>query len=239
MTGIITRDPEVQRICRTIEKVAPTSASVLILGESGTGKELLARALHDLSPRKDQPLRRDQLRGHPREPARERAVRLREGRVHRRGEADDRQVRNRRQRHALPRRNRRPAARAAGEAAAFSAGARDRACRRQAGDPGRRADRLRDPPEPQGPDRGREISRRPLLPASGDRRRDSAAARAQGRCRAARACVRPAARRRTAPRLDEPAARCDRRHRIASVARQRARARERHQARGDHERRRR
>jgi two-component system NtrC family response regulator len=51
MAGIITRDPEMQRICRTIEKVAPTSATVLILGESGTGKELLARALHDLSPR--------------------------------------------------------------------------------------------------------------------------------------------------------------------------------------------
>ena len=54
MTGIITRDPAVQRVCRTIEKVAPTSVSVLILGESGTGKELLARALHDLSPRKEQ-----------------------------------------------------------------------------------------------------------------------------------------------------------------------------------------
>src|SRR5437870_8433866 len=53
MSGIITRDPEMQRICRTIEKVAPTSATVLILGESGTGKELLARALHDLSPRRD------------------------------------------------------------------------------------------------------------------------------------------------------------------------------------------
>jgi len=53
MAGIITRDPEMQRICRTIEKVAPTSATVLILGESGTGKELLARALHDLSPRKN------------------------------------------------------------------------------------------------------------------------------------------------------------------------------------------
>ncbi|HEX8738791.1 MAG TPA: PEP-CTERM-box response regulator transcription factor, partial [Casimicrobiaceae bacterium] len=52
MSGIITRDPEMQRICRTIEKVAPTSATVLILGESGTGKELFARALHDLSPRK-------------------------------------------------------------------------------------------------------------------------------------------------------------------------------------------
>jgi len=53
MSGIITRDPEMQKICRTIEKVAPTSATVLILGESGTGKELLARALHDLSPRRE------------------------------------------------------------------------------------------------------------------------------------------------------------------------------------------
>ncbi|MFI4888092.1 MAG: PEP-CTERM-box response regulator transcription factor [Burkholderiales bacterium] len=52
MAGIITRDPAMLRVCRTIEKVAPTSATTLILGESGTGKELLARALHDLSPRR-------------------------------------------------------------------------------------------------------------------------------------------------------------------------------------------
>ena len=52
MSGIVTRDPEMLRVCRTVEKVAPTSATVLILGESGTGKELLARALHDLSPRR-------------------------------------------------------------------------------------------------------------------------------------------------------------------------------------------
>lgn len=49
--GIITRDPGMLGICKTIEKVADTTATVLLLGESGTGKELLARALHDLSPR--------------------------------------------------------------------------------------------------------------------------------------------------------------------------------------------
>jgi two-component system NtrC family response regulator len=54
MSGFMTRDPQALRVCRTIEKVAPASATVLIQGESGTGKELLARALHDLSPRRDQ-----------------------------------------------------------------------------------------------------------------------------------------------------------------------------------------
>jgi len=52
MSGIVTRDPGMQKICRTVEKIAPTSATLMIIGESGTGKELLARALHDLSPRK-------------------------------------------------------------------------------------------------------------------------------------------------------------------------------------------
>jgi two-component system NtrC family response regulator len=52
MAGLITRDPGMQKICRTVEKIAPTSATLLIVGESGTGKELLARALHDFSPRK-------------------------------------------------------------------------------------------------------------------------------------------------------------------------------------------
>ncbi len=54
VSGIITRDPEMQKLCRTVEKVANTNATVLLLGESGTGKELLARGLHDLSSRKGQ-----------------------------------------------------------------------------------------------------------------------------------------------------------------------------------------
>jgi two-component system NtrC family response regulator len=51
LDGVITRDPEMLRICRTIEKVAGVGATVMLLGESGTGKELLARGLHALSPR--------------------------------------------------------------------------------------------------------------------------------------------------------------------------------------------
>ena len=51
MAGVISRDPGMLKLCRSIEQVAPTSASVMLLGESGTGKEVLARALHQLSPR--------------------------------------------------------------------------------------------------------------------------------------------------------------------------------------------
>lgn len=52
LMGLLTRDPEMLRICRTIEKVASSNATVMLLGESGTGKEVLARGLHDASPRK-------------------------------------------------------------------------------------------------------------------------------------------------------------------------------------------
>jgi two-component system NtrC family response regulator len=46
---IITAAPEMLRVARTIERVANTNASVMLLGASGTGKELLARGLHDAS----------------------------------------------------------------------------------------------------------------------------------------------------------------------------------------------
>ena len=53
VTGLITRDPAMLKLCRQIERLAPTQATVTLLGESGTGKEVLARALHTGSPRKD------------------------------------------------------------------------------------------------------------------------------------------------------------------------------------------
>jgi len=53
LCGLLTRDAGMQKICRTIEKVAGSNATVLLLGESGTGKEVLARGLHEASPRKN------------------------------------------------------------------------------------------------------------------------------------------------------------------------------------------
>jgi len=51
LSGLMTRDAEMLRICRTIEKVASSNATVLLLGESGTGKEVLAQGLHQASKR--------------------------------------------------------------------------------------------------------------------------------------------------------------------------------------------
>jgi len=53
LDGIVAASEGMLQVCRMIEKVAPTNVTTLLLGESGTGKELLARALHNLSPRKD------------------------------------------------------------------------------------------------------------------------------------------------------------------------------------------
>ena len=54
LSGLITADPGMLEVCRMVERVAPSDATVLLLGSSGTGKEVLARALHDLSDRADQ-----------------------------------------------------------------------------------------------------------------------------------------------------------------------------------------
>ena len=53
ISGLITRDPVLSKVCRNVEKVAPSDATVILLGESGTGKEILAQALHQLSARRE------------------------------------------------------------------------------------------------------------------------------------------------------------------------------------------
>jgi two-component system, NtrC family, response regulator len=53
--GIIASSPEMLRVLRNIERMAPTDVAVLLRGESGTGKELLARAVHKLSARAREP----------------------------------------------------------------------------------------------------------------------------------------------------------------------------------------
>lgn len=50
--GMVTAAPEMLKIARTIERVAAADVSVMLLGASGTGKELLARGVHEASPRK-------------------------------------------------------------------------------------------------------------------------------------------------------------------------------------------
>ncbi|NIR47733.1 AAA domain-containing protein [candidate division KSB1 bacterium] len=54
--NIITHSEALKQVLRNVEQVASTDATVLILGETGTGKELLARAVHNISPRGERPL---------------------------------------------------------------------------------------------------------------------------------------------------------------------------------------
>ena len=55
LDAMVGSSPQMQEIYRMVEMVAPSTASVLITGESGTGKEMVARSIHNLSPRKNKP----------------------------------------------------------------------------------------------------------------------------------------------------------------------------------------
>ncbi len=53
--NIVGRSPAMREIFQTVERVAPTRATVLLAGESGVGKDMIARAIHQHSPRRNQP----------------------------------------------------------------------------------------------------------------------------------------------------------------------------------------
>ena len=53
--SMIGEHPKMREVFRVVAKIAATSSTVLIVGESGTGKELIAKAIHDGSPRRDKP----------------------------------------------------------------------------------------------------------------------------------------------------------------------------------------
>ena len=55
LDGMIAVSEPMLKLARTVEKIAPSDVTTLLLGDSGTGKELIARALHNLSPRKKKP----------------------------------------------------------------------------------------------------------------------------------------------------------------------------------------
>jgi DNA-binding NtrC family response regulator len=91
LENIIGESPCMKEVFEVVQQVAPTRAAVLLQGESGAGKELIAKAIHQLSPRARQPMR---------------IVRTRKRRLHRRPRAARGPVRAGPGRHAVSRRDR-------------------------------------------------------------------------------------------------------------------------------------
>jgi hypothetical protein len=143
---IVGESAALKAVLAQVETVSPTSSTVLIRGETGTGKELIARAIHELSPRKARTLVKMNCAAIP--------TGLLESELfgHERGAftgaiAQDRPLRARRRRNALSTRSATPA-RAPAEAAARCARARVRAARQHADEACGRTHRGSDASEP-------------------------------------------------------------------------------------------
>ena len=178
---LVGRHPKMVRLYETIAQVAQTPATVLVNAESGTGKELVARAIHNQSPRRDQPFVAVNLAAIPDTLLESELFGHEKGAFTGAHSAQARQVRAGPRRDALPRRDRQPARRPPGQAAARAPGARDRAARRHPHHPGGRARDRGDQHRPAPGDAGPRVPRGPLLPPARGADRRPAAARAQER----------------------------------------------------------
>ena len=180
---------QIRDIVDLVQRVAKLSATVLILGESGTGKELLARLLHRESGRGDAPFIAVNMSAIPHELVESTLFGHERGAFTGAHQAAARQVRAGGRRHAVPRRDRRPALRPAGQAAARDPGRGDRARRRHQADQDRLPPDRRDQHRPRAGGEGRALPRGPLLPHQRHPDPDAAAARSHRGSAGARAAV--------------------------------------------------
>ena len=186
---IVSRAESMARTVRLAERAAKSNIPVLIEGESGVGKELMARAIQGSSERRGKPFVTVNCGALPETLVEFDPVRPREGRLHRRDRKACRQIRRGQRRHAVPRRDRRTAARGAGQAPARAAGGRDRSGRRAPPGQGRRPPRLGDQPEPDRTRQGRPLPRGSVLSPQRLPDLDPAAARARLRHSRSRAAL--------------------------------------------------
>ena len=101
------RGEKMREVHELIGRVADTDVTVLVRGESGTGKELVARAIHDASPRQSRTFVKVNCAALPGRAAGVGALRFRARRLHGRAPAQARQIRVRQSRHDVPRRDQR------------------------------------------------------------------------------------------------------------------------------------
>ena len=175
---MIGASPAILKVYKMVEQAAPSEATVLIWGESGTGKELMARTIHDLSPRASAPfvalncaaipdgLLESEIFGHERGAF--------TGAVERRHGCFDLAY----QGTVMVGRSRRDGPGTSGEAAQSAPGANHPTTRRRSRAPHRRPDRGRDQPRPQGSSQGRPLTRGPVLPDQRHDDRDASAEKA-------------------------------------------------------------
>ena len=86
---IVGESAGLKRVLKQVETVAPTDVTVLILGETGTGKDLIARAIHQLSSRREHTLVKLELCSDSDGLAGKRIIRAREGRIYRRNQPEN------------------------------------------------------------------------------------------------------------------------------------------------------